>query len=275
MIVPLLALPLALSLRATPPIGCGDSGHLNTNINAGQQDYAAVLDVGKKGPTFQLHATFAIKGAFSCGPDVQLAVVGKGAGSHHEHVKSIQDGDSIRLDVNDTATDFDLIFSEIGGFACGYQIQVDYKLVCSPAPPPVPPPPSPPSKLPIWLTWWAKINQTATQPGGHTSVEHGVAAWDTAPGSQVNKTAWSGPNPWVADFNAQMVYYMKTGNVCAYTCQMEGGENSCNSAMDGDAFCGYDYETRGMCTCMRICARTLFVTRSHTQHTPQASLSTT
>ena len=72
------------------------------------------------------------------------------------------------------------------------------------------------------------MNSTQVTKSGQTATATGVAAWDTAPGSTVNKTAWVGQGTFVADFNKQIVYNIM-GTVCQYTCQMEGGENSCDS----------------------------------------------
>jgi hypothetical protein len=193
-----------------------------------------------------VHANFTIKRPFSCSPDMDSVIVGRGSGQHPEHPSSVQNGSSVIIEVNDTsATSFDWIFSGPSSTSCDYDIRVAWQVVCGPPPPtPPPPPPTPsPSGLATWLTWWATLNSTAVKKGGRTLTSVGVAAWDTAPGSKVNKTAWSGPNSFVADFNAQIVYNTQ-GKVCEFTCQMEGGENSCDSSMDGNALCGYDYVTR-------------------------------
>ena len=171
-----------------------------------------------------------------------------GAGDHPIHTVAIEDGSNIILDVNDTDTSYDWAFKADNGLNCDYSINLEWSLACGPAPPPPPPPPPPPSPsgIPTWLTWWATMNSTQVTKSGQTATATGVAAWDTAPGSTVNKTAWVGQgDTFVADFNKQIVYNTM-GTVCQYTCQMEGGENSCDSAMDGEALCGFDYETKSV-----------------------------
>ena len=48
----------------------------------------------------------------------------------------------------------------------------------------------------------------------------------------------------MADVVTTQIVYNTLGNVCQFTCQMEGGENACDSEMNGNALCGYDYVTR-------------------------------
>ena len=227
-------------------VTCGDKGTAQTNIVAGNEDYFATINVPKeKGPTFQVHAKLSLKTGFSCSPDVSLIVVGTGTGDHPNHEISVEDGSNIIFNVNDTDTSYDWAFKSDNGMSCDYSISMDWSITCGPPLPPPPPPPPPPSSgIPTWLTWWATMNSTQVTKSGQTATATGIAAWDTAPGSLVNKTSWTGEgDTFVADFNKQIVYNT-LGTVCQYTCQMEGGENSCDSAMDGGAFCGFDYETR-------------------------------
>ena len=239
-----------LSVASAQPRGdvvlsCNSKGSASTSINAGAQDYFATLTIPATDLLFTISATYRITTGPSCSPSVESKVVGNGAGSHQPHQQSVEDGRSYQQNINDTDTSFDWIFAAETSTACDYEIHLDYHVTCGPPPPPPPPPPTPsPSGIPTWLTWWATINSTQVTNSGQTAHATGVAAWDTAMGSTVNKTAWVGQgDSFVADFNQQIVYNTE-GTVCQYTCQMEGGENSCDSAMDGEALCGYDYETR-------------------------------
>ena len=97
-----------------------------------------------------------------------------------------------------------------------------------------------------YFTWSATINSTAVLPSKLKQHGHGTAAWQTGPGAAANRTAWHGNGQqFVADFDAKVVYFIggQGGNTCQYTCTIET-DTPCESQLDGNALCGFDYENK-------------------------------
>lgn len=100
--------------------------------------------------------------------------------------------------------------------------------------------------LPVWQTWSSNIASTAKIPNKLPQHRKGFGAYQVD--STRNMSAWIGDGQdYVADFNKQIVAFTectaKDGCRCQYTCKLME-ETACQSQLDGNALCGYDYEHR-------------------------------
>eukprot|EP00035_Acanthoeca_spectabilis_P021250 m.437179 g.437179 ORF g.437179 m.437179 type:complete len:230 (+) comp18077_c0_seq1:35-724(+) len=100
--------------------------------------------------------------------------------------------------------------------------------------------------LPVWQTWSSNIASTAKIPNKLPQHRKGFGAYQVD--TTRNMSAWIGDGQdYVADFNKQIVAFTectaKDGCRCQYTCKLME-ETACQSQLDGNALCGYDYEHR-------------------------------
>lgn len=90
------------------------------------------------------------------------------------------------------------------------------------------------------MNWYATQNATLIEAGAPAQYSTGVTSWQQD--SLFNRTAWFGPNGnnFVADFAAQIVYYVDYYRICQYTCTMDS-DTPCDSQLNANNLCDFDY----------------------------------
>ena len=99
------------------------------------------------------------------------------------------------------------------------------------------------SSAPVFdTTYSTHVTTTMSATGKPGKSSHGIQAWNI--GGTSNMTAWIGDrNPFVADFNKEIVWYTdgKIPATCQCYCKLPTTDTACDSQLEGGAFCGYDY----------------------------------
>lgn len=102
---------------------------------------------------------------------------------------------------------------------------------------------APPAHPPVFNVWWSNVNSTAVQSSGN-QIGWGYSGWqvdENRNATMFRAVGGAAGGSFVADFGQSIAYFTDGQGNCQYTCDITG-DTACDSQLNGDALCGYDYE---------------------------------